>query len=523
MTPNDRSTTAGFSATDRASLSNDVRQPLTLCALTILTHPDPRRVGERTWLGELSRGAAAELSRYAPTFASPEGGAERPLGDRAVSRQPLTLSSAGEGVVELSAGRSRTRVAVDGVRVSGEVRIPAAALDLGVVLTLAERIVLLLHRHTRGPTALRLHGLVGASDAIARVRHSIETVAELQVPVLLRGETGTGKELVAQALHRSSSRTEGPFVSVNVGALAPTLAASELFGALKGSFTGAEHSQQGYFVRAHGGTLLLDEIGEAPPEVQVMLLRALETGEISPVGAQRTRHVDVRVISATDADLEALVGHGGFRAPLLHRLAAFEIQLPPLRERRDDLGRLLLHFLTTERRAVGDEAPEALPDSKPWLSAALMTRLALHGWPGNVRELRNVARSIAIHHRGQACLDDFPGLKLSAPQHSLSTPSSRPGPRRRKPATISDEEMLDALKEHHWNLTAAARALGIPRTSLYSRIERSTVIRTAADLSAQEIRASFDRNRGVLVEMVDDLGVSERGLRQRLKDLGLRG
>jgi two-component system nitrogen regulation response regulator GlnG len=165
-------------------------------------------------------------------------------------------------------------------------------------------------------------------------RRPVRLGAPLAVPVLLQGETGTGKELAARSIHDQSTRAQGPFLAVNLGALPAPLAAAELFGARKGAYTGAVQDLPGWFGRADGGTLFLDEVGEAPLEVQVMLLRALETGEIVPVGSQTPRRVDVRVVSATDADLEAAVGRGAFRAPLLHRLAGYSIRLPPLRHRR---------------------------------------------------------------------------------------------------------------------------------------------------------------------------------------------
>src|SRR5262249_34932398 len=156
---------------------------------------------------------------------------------------------------------------------------------------------------------------------------------------------GTGKELVARAIHESGRRRGAVCLSVNMGAIPPSLATSELFGAVRGAYTGAVRDHLGYFQRAHGGTLFLDEIGETPPEVQVMLLRVLEPGEVQRVGSPQTQKVDVRLIAATDADLERALHEGRFRAPLLHRLSGYEIYIPPLRERRDDFGRLLFHFL----------------------------------------------------------------------------------------------------------------------------------------------------------------------------------
>ncbi|MCP4660459.1 MAG: sigma-54-dependent Fis family transcriptional regulator, partial [bacterium] len=453
------------------------------------------------------------------------------------------------GDLRLHSDQSRPSVAIDGSTVDGSRTIPVERLDEGVVLEMAQRIVLLLHRHPPAPCEVTdCFGLVGKSAELEQVRTAIAHVADLDVPVLIRGETGTGKELVARALHEHSPRHGKPFVSVNVGALPPSLAVAELFGCKKGAYTGAVRDRPGYFGRADGGTLFLDEIGEAPAELQVMLLRALEAGEILPVGTQTPRPVDVRIISATDIDLQLRVSEGAFRAPLLHRLASYTIHLPPLRRRRDDLGRLLLHFLRDERTRVGESSPPNDPSAcTPWLPAALVGHLARYHWPGNVRQLRNVTRQLVIDSRGQPVLGI--GLRLedllpaaAAPEPAAPSATAlalgnqeagrqttpRPaGPppaasRRRKPSEVSEQELLDALRTRRWNLKATAEELGIPRTSLYALLERSPRVRAAADVSPEEIRCAWERHGGRLEDMVEELEISERALRQRLKDLGLR-
>ncbi len=229
-------------------------------------------------------------------------------------------------------------------------------MERGVVLELADRIVLLLHTlpATPMPTPERF-GLIGESEGIVRIRHEIRRVADLDVPILLRGETGTGKELVARAIHQVSQRRHGACLFVNVAAIPVSLAVSELFGSARGSFTSSVRDQAGYFQRAHGGTLFLDEIGEAPPEVQCCCCASSKPARCSGVGGLEPQKVDVRLIAATDADLEHAIEAGRFRAPLLHRLAGYEILVPPMRERRDDFGRLFLHFLREELAAIGEE------------------------------------------------------------------------------------------------------------------------------------------------------------------------
>jgi two-component system nitrogen regulation response regulator GlnG len=357
-------------------------------------------------------------------------------------------------------------------------------------------------------------------------------VADLDVPVLLRGETGTGKDLAAQALHDASRRRSGPFVAVNLGAIPPTLVASELFGATRGAYTGSVQGQEGYFRRANGGTLLLDEIGEANPEVQVMLLRTLETGEIQTLGAQSAQRVDVRVLAATDADLEARAASGEFRAPLLHRLAGFEIWLPPLRERRDDIGRLLIHFLRRELAAIGeDHRLERFDPAAPlWLRPELVARLAHYEWPGNVRQLRNVARQLAIGSRGLSRAEIGPAVeKLLRQTPSRTSPgvaaaavAAAPGQaERRRPAEVGEAELVEALRACRWDLQATADQLRISRPSLYALIEASPRLHTAGDLKPEEIARAFEECGGDLDAMTERLEVSRKALGRRLREMGL--
>ena len=277
------------------------------------------------------------------------------MDDAYLSRRPILLGPGREtGGLQLERASSPIAVQV-GEHDAGETRtFPPDEVARGVVLVLSRRVALLLHLLNPVPISVPHFGLVGESGSTVRLRQEIRSAAELEIPVLLRGETGTGKELVARALHEASSRSGGPYRTVSLAALPPSLAAAELFGAVRGAYTGADRPKEGFFASAHGGTLFLDEIGEAPIEVQVLLLRALETGEIQPVGSVDPRPVDVRVIAATDADLASAVADNRFRAPLLHRLAGFEIHLPPLRQRRDDVARLLDHFLRQEARALGE-------------------------------------------------------------------------------------------------------------------------------------------------------------------------
>jgi two-component system nitrogen regulation response regulator GlnG len=513
---------------------------LTVPGLTILGHPQIQRVGERAALLDLSSGREALLSRAEPGFSPPGESALLPLAVPYLSRRPWLLQSMAGGGVRLLRGGSPMSLAANGEPVDSEASFSAAEVDRGVVLLLAGHVVLLLHRFRPVfPGSLPRYGLVGLSDSLLDLCRQIARVADLNVPVLLRGESGTGKELVAAALHRASSRRDRPFLALNMGALPASLAAAELFGATRGAYTGAEHARRGYLRRAHGGTLFLDEIGETPQEVQPLLLRALESGEVQPLGSEELARVDVRVLAATDADLEQAVAAGRFRAPLLHRLGGYAIRLPALRERRDDIGRLFFHFLREELAAVGEERrlTDSGPDAEPWPPAAWIARLAAASWPGNVRQLRNVARSLAIDSRGTgpaetqmpSVLEDLLRDEMSPAEPRLPAvlPADRPAasaPARtvfRSPQDVSEEELLAALAANGWKPGATARQLGISRPSLYFLLDAFPSTRKAMDLSGEEIAEAGERCGGRLREMAAMLHVSEAGIRRRMKQLGL--
>ncbi|MFL6194736.1 MAG: sigma 54-interacting transcriptional regulator [Thermoanaerobaculia bacterium] len=515
-------------------------EPLLVPGLTILYHPELTRIGERVPLPGLVSSREEGLSRTEPAFAQPGGAVLRPLADPYVSRRPLRLAPGSRpGSVRLIQDESGTTVIADGEPLGAEREFTPEEIENGVVLLLSNRVVLILSLldPVSPAAALPDFGLVGQSAGMVLLRDEIRRVAGLDVPVLLRGETGTGKELVAHALHTAGPRSSRPYLAINMAAVPATLAASELFGAARGAFTGADRKRLGYLQRADGGTLFMDEVGETPAELQVLLLRALETGEIQPVGGDEPVRVDVRLIAATDADLEGAVSSGRFRAPLLHRLSGYEILVPPLRRRRDDFGRLFLHFLREELEEIGEARRLATPpEGRPWIPAALVARLAVHDWPGNVRQLRNVVRQMAIagvdagdegmlvpverlfQEAARAGLPDDTDATGVQPE----APAARP-PRRvyRRPEEVGEDEMLEALRKHRWRIQRAAEALGISRTSLYDLIEKSSRIRKAVDLGREEIEECYRRSGGDLDAMVEVLEVSRRGLQRRMTQLGL--
>jgi DNA-binding NtrC family response regulator len=309
--------------------------------------------------------------------------------------------------------------------------------------------------------------IVGEAAALKEVLAKVEQVAPTHSTVLLRGETGTGKELVAHAIHINSPREEKPFVRVNCAALAPGVLESELFGHEKGAFTGATGRRAGRFELADGGTLFLDECGDLPAEVQVKLLRVLQEREFERVGGSETVRVDVRVVSATHRDLEQQIADGKFREDLYYRLNVFPITLPPLRDRLEDLPRLVEHFVAKFNRTTGKTVRG--------FDAGAVSAMQQYVWPGNVRELENVVERAIIVCRGQEVTAgdlDF-GRRAQATNSPTPVPIAQPGkPLQARLQEQEKNEIVAAIERNQGNIAGAARALGINRSTLYYRLRK---------------------------------------------------
>ncbi len=315
------------------------------------------------------------------------------------------------------------------------------------------------------------HEIVGSSFQIRQVLERVERVGPTDARVLVMGENGTGKELVARAIHRLSSRAEKGFVEVNCAAIPSELIESELFGHIKGSFTGAVADRAGKFEQAHGGTLFLDEVGDMSLAAQAKVLRALEQGVVTRVGSSKPIEVDVRVVAATNKDLEAEIEEGNFREDLFYRLNVVPIEVPPLRERREDIPMLVRHFVDllerTDRVTPREIAPEALK------------RLQSLDWPGNVRELRNTVERLLILSSGDTIEASDVELLVSGEGTVGGL-----GAEILQAETFSEFKdraekayLLKKLRDHDWNVSETARVIDMPRSNLYKKIERYGLVR----------------------------------------------
>ena len=314
------------------------------------------------------------------------------------------------------------------------------------------------------------HQILWASAAMKQFMEQLERVAASETRVCIRGETGTGKELVARTIHEKSARRSGPFVTLNCAAIPAELMESELFGHEKGSFTGAASRHVGKFEQAHRGTFFLDEIGDMPVAMQAKLLRVLEEGEIERVGGDRPIPVDVRVIVATHRDLENQVKQGSFREDLYHRVYVFPLMLPPLRERREDIAVLAAHFArqVTEQNSWKTKT----------FSAEVIEELENYAWPGNVRELRNVIERVLLLSTGDAI--QAGDVRLALPQarpaggtgDGTAASASATGTLAERSAHFERETILEELKRHGNHMTNTAKALGLERSHLYKKCQQ---------------------------------------------------
>ncbi|WP_122522047.1 sigma-54-dependent transcriptional regulator [Pannonibacter phragmitetus] len=372
--------------------------------------------------------------------------------------------------------------------------------------------------HKRASGTLTFNEIITRSAAMERVLRLGQRAASSNIPILIEGESGVGKELIARAIQGTSDRKSRPFITVNCGAIPDNLVESILFGHEKGAFTGAVDKHVGKFQEAHGGTLFLDEVGELPMEVQVKLLRALQEGEIDPIGARRPVKVDFRLISATNRRLLDLVKEGGFREDLYYRLNVFPIWIPPLRDRIEDIPALARHFLA--RFAAEEGKPQVRG-----ISAEALALLQAYTWPGNIRQLENtIFRAVVLCDGDQLVPEDFPQV-AAALDHPLPVPELKAAPvnvsASSSPATsaaaafsTSSPQGGQAMPPHHQAATSA------PYGFLRS-LDDGGHLRSLTAVEEEMIRTAISHYGGRMTEVAKRLGIGRSTLYRKLKDYGL--
>jgi len=395
------------------------------------------------------------------------------------------LSMPGMDGLELLAEvqKERPRLPVVLVTARGSERIAVAAMKGGAhdyltkpfdvdelrgVVARAAELSQLRRDQERGVAERALgHAVVGSAPAMRKLMSAVERIAPRDVNVLVTGETGTGKELVGTLLHAGSRRSGGPLVRFNSAAIPESLAEAELFGHERGAFTGAATSRRGYFAQAHRGTLVLDEVGELPLGLQAKLLRAAQDGEIQPLGARGVEKVDVRLVACTHRDLRAEVASGRFREDLYYRLAVVEVRVPPLRERREDIAPLAMHFASQFAARFGIEDVSLSPE--------LLRSLEQQALPGNVRELENtVARLVALSDGGPIPASALSGTAPAVPEAAPASAGARaaPGTYQDRMTAFETQLLSEALAAAGGNRSAAARSLGMSRITFLDRLKR---------------------------------------------------
>lgn len=477
--------------------------------LEVVFAADLSKVGARADLGPAER----DLDRVVVGRLEPElalGTLRAPLADPCVSRTQLRVSwNAQRRTFRVDADGSRRPVSFFDPRGN-----PCAEGSPGPrLVAVGDRALLLLSvRRAEAPSPSII---LGASDAMRALRARVLDVARQAEVALVTGPTGSGKELIARELHAKSRRT-GPFIAINAAALPPDLVESELFGHVRGAFSGAIAPKGGLFQAASGGTLFLDEMGELPLALQAKLLRAVELRRIRPVGGTAEVDVDVRIVVATNRDLAAEVAAGRFRADLYQRLLGLHVSAVPLVDHAEDIGRLFVTFL---RRHTSPEAEMALfrpaSNEPPPLPMSFFLALLRHDLPGHVRELDRIALDVATRGKEAAVANTL----APSPHHPTPVPRATEPPPPKQRARATREELFASLARNGHVQHRVAKELGVPYATL-DRWMREAGLRRPRDLSAEEIRQSVEEAGGVDAA-AKALGLSARGLRLRMAELGL--
>ncbi|MCK7459520.1 sigma-54-dependent transcriptional regulator [Idiomarina aminovorans] len=486
-------------------VNNDQRVPM----LVIATHPDRTRIGERAALLDLYNQDNDYLSRVKPEF-SKNGNVGRALLDEFISRSPIIFQREPAGRIRLKTHSTKTTVTIAGLDVQDEYFLQEKELDNGVVIGLNHRIVLLLKLLPLHDSAVDDNDILfGISSDIKAIRQRVGQLAEMTLPVMIRGAAGVGKKQAAYAIHQASKGQNKPFISVNLAAIHDAVAEAELLGSDRNG-----SRQLGYFEQANGGTIVLEDIEDASVNVHRLLYTILQRQSVVPVGADQAIPINCRIILTSHQD-PAGIEENSILSMLIEKLSAYLLFIPPLSERREDIGLLFDYFVREQWQKLYSGRAH---DVK--IPGELMSQLLAFHWPGNVRQLRNVARQVAIDSREQAQLHLDPQLlSMLKPGTENGHGEEEPGVQR-KPNSVSRAELLETLRDCRFELQATAKKLGISRASVYQLIQRFEGVRTAQDLSEDEIQQSYELNRSDTEKMMWDLQVSQIGLRRRLKSLG---
>jgi two-component system nitrogen regulation response regulator GlnG len=519
-----------------------------LLGLTIAWHPDINRIGEQ-FIGS-TEAETLELSRFTPAFCAVNGD-PLPIGYGGISRDPLRIVRDEHDGITIYPPNSRMVVEINGTEIRETSYFSAEQIDLGIIVGLGRAVFVCIHWMRCLPKHNPVNGFLGVGSSAIFTRDLIRLAATNDNTVLLLGETGTGKEVAAQAIHNLSKHSAAKMVSVNMAALNESLAAADLFGANKGAYTGAQSSREGYFSEAQNSTLFLDEIGNTPPTVQPMLLRVLENGEYRPLGAARDARSSARLITATDQDLY----HTNFNHALVRRLESFIIRIPPLRMRREDIGLLICHLAQCK-----DFAPVNLALIPP----GLINDMLNFEWPGNIRQLSNVlkrtllslqmgeypllanmveapkitftasaelrkivtnaGKAIAPVSSATSFTSNGSAASLSEANNSLNDSATAPienaAIERKKLRDLSEQDVVDAMHRHDWTIQYAADDLGISRPSMYKLIDANSQIRRVEQIPAEEIREQLNATNNHIEQCAARLKTPSEALRRHLKGLG---
>ncbi|MBC3872347.1 sigma 54-interacting transcriptional regulator [Undibacterium flavidum] len=508
-----------------------------LLGLTIAWHPDTNRIGEQ-FVGTTEAGTI-ELSRFTPAFSAVNGD-PLPVGYSGISRDPLRIVRDAHDGITICPPNSRMVVEINGEEIREPRHFSAEQIDLGTIIALGRAVFVCIHWMRCLPKHNPVDNFLGVGSNAIFTRDLIRLAATNDNTVLLLGETGTGKEVAAQAIHNLSKRSASRMVSVNMAALNESLAAADLFGASKGAYTGAQSSREGYFSEAQNSTLFLDEIGNTPSTVQPMLLRVLENGEYRPLGATRDARSSARLITATDQDLY----HTNFNHALVRRLESFIIRIPPLRARREDIGLLICHL--AQRNDFAQVNLGLIPPG-------LISDMLNFEWPGNIRQLSNVlkrtllslqmgeypqlanmveAPKVTVMASAELRKASFTGSatppsKIEVPLTSSASREATEGANeitnpieRKKLRDLTEQDVIEAMHRHDWTIQYAADDLGISRPSMYKLIDANSQIRRVEQIPAEEIREHLDAANYLVEQCAASLKTPSEALRRHLKGLG---